>query len=229
MADNTKSTASEIDSNLDSRLLNPFKKKGQETSDLKNSDSAQSGDSSSRAGDLRERKKNKSGDQSASATHSLREKVMSAKRQEQSRADKKGGVGKAVATPMRRGTSSLLRSAWINLIPSCGLTVIWINIHVFLGKVIGNNFFCKLGEEWMDRPGAAGKNNQATEKAGKAIGTFESMGLGCVNLGCLMILLLIFAIFYLLYYLIEKSIGVIIEFPAELASILEEMWAKLFN
>ena len=86
----------------------------------------------------------------------------------------------------------------------------------------------KLGDNGWTDPGQPGRIIRLL-KAGKAIGTFESMGLGCVNLGCLMILLLIFAIFYLLYYLIEKSIGVIIEFPAELASILEEMWAKLFN
>ncbi len=192
MADNIKNTAFTADSNLDSRLLNPSEKKGQETSDFKDSDSVQSSDSSSRAGDLRESKKNNSENLSASVAPSLREAAMSAKRQEQSRADKEGGAGRTVvAAPMRKGTSSLLRSAWINLIPSWGLTVIWINIHVFLGKVLGNKFFCKLGQEWMDRPGAAAasKNNSAAKEAGKIIGTFESMGLGCINLGCLMILI----------------------------------------
>ena len=57
MADNIKNTAFTADSNLDSRLLNPSEKKGQETSDFKDSDSVQSSDSSSRAGDLRESKK----------------------------------------------------------------------------------------------------------------------------------------------------------------------------
>jgi hypothetical protein len=49
----------------------------------------------------------------------------------------------------RAMTSKLLQDAWANLIPSFGLTLIWIDIHFFLNMVFGDKFFCDLGGEWM--------------------------------------------------------------------------------
>lgn len=206
MADYTKSIASEPYSDLDSKLFKPSDRESRETKDIESGDLTKQGDSSSRAGDLRESRKNNPEGTNASATPSLREMAMSAKRQEKSNEEKEGEVGGAVAAPMRKGTSSLLRSAWINLVPSWGLTVIWINIHVFLSQVLGSKLFCKLGHEWTDRPGAAaaGGKNQVGKEVGKAIGTFESMGLGCINLGCLMIL---FAVLALIGLIVEITLN----------------------
>jgi len=169
----------------------------------------------SQAGDLRESKKNNTENPNTNATPSLREATMSAKRQEKSNEDKKGTTGGAGAAAMRKGTSSLLRSAWSYLVPSWGLTVIWINIHVLLGKVLGNKLFCKLGEEWADISGAkaaAGGENQVIKKAGKAINTYESIGLGCINLGCFVVLISFLAIITLIFEGIQNPLRTGIRF-----------------
>lgn len=90
--------------------------------------------------------------------------------------------------PARKAISSLLRSAWTNLITSWGATILWIDIHVFAEKVVGDKLFCKLGEEWADLSPAK-TNSGAEQKAGESIGLLEKMGCCCLNLGCFFILL----------------------------------------
>lgn len=65
----------------------------------------------------------------------------------------KGGSGanQSMALPLDMPSANLLRWAWIALIPSFGLTLIWINIHAFM-RWIFPTFFCKLGSEWIPRP-----------------------------------------------------------------------------
>jgi hypothetical protein len=112
-------------------------------------------------------------------------------------------------TPISKGTSALLRQAWTYLIPSWGLTLIWINIHAFLNQVIGSRYFCNLGEEWVDL--AAGGSAQAKEamkkKAGKSIGLVEKMGLGCLNLGCLLLIIIVVGILVLMLKIIESPLS----------------------
>ncbi len=144
---------------------------------------------------------------------SLREAVMQEKRQAAAKEKEDGGgLASKAASPARKGTSALLRSAWINLIPSYGLTLIWINIHVFLGMVLGNKLFCKLGVEWTDKAtGAAMAKGSAMKKkleakAGNSIGLVEKMGVGCADLGCLFILISAVAIVALLVKVISNPI-----------------------
>jgi len=82
----------------------------------------------------------------------------------------------ALPNPVADSTSSLLRQAWLYLIPSYGLTLFWINIHAFLNKVLGNKFFCKLGEEWVPK--------EVKKKIGEA-GKTTSKGLGLLEAGLL--------------------------------------------
>lgn len=92
-------------------------------------------------------------------------------------------------------TKSLLRQSWIWLIPSWGLTLIWINIHMFLGVVLGKNLFCRLGEEWMPRQVA----RAGGETPSKAIGMVERMGVVLLDvLAIFLILLIIVIIFYII-------------------------------
>ncbi|MGI6373956.1 MAG: hypothetical protein ACOX0C_01330 [Patescibacteria group bacterium] len=89
-----------------------------------------------------------------------------------------------VAPKGNPATNRLLRQAWINLIPSWGLTLIWINIHVILSMVFGKAAFCKLGDEWLG--GAAiGKKNIS----GSRLNLLEKIGLALLDLGCLVILI----------------------------------------
>ncbi len=69
-------------------------------------------------------------------------------------------------------TDNLLKQAWLNLIDSFGLTLVWINIHVFLSQVFGEKLFRKL-KLW------------------------ESMVLGSLDLLVLIGVIMIFGFFYL--------------------------------
>lgn len=53
----------------------------------------------------------------------------------------------AALNPVNKATKRILRWAWWTLIPSWGLTMLYIDMHVFMSMVIPD-FFCKPGEEW---------------------------------------------------------------------------------
>src|SRR5512136_911092 len=72
---------------------------------------------------------------------SLREAVQERKRQQAAAAKAAEAAGGEAATPMSRGTGKLLQQAWMHLPDSFGLSLIWIDIHVFLGAIFGNKFF----------------------------------------------------------------------------------------
>lgn len=94
-------------------------------------------------------------------------------------------------------SGSCLKKAWLNLIPSWGLTLIWINIHVFLNKVVGEKLFCKLGMEWV--PSQMQKTApEEAKKIGGLAAVPECAGLACLDLGCLFIIIGVLAIVYTL-------------------------------
>lgn len=59
-------------------------------------------------------------------------------------------AGGMISWGAQKTTSGLLKASWLNLIPSFGFTLLWINFHVFL-RWIFPSFFCKLGKEWIPR------------------------------------------------------------------------------
>ena len=81
-------------------------------------------------------------------------------------------------------TSNLLKSAWQNIIPTWGLSVLWIDIHIFLSQVLGKDLFCSLGSEWF--PKGTPRN---LDGAKRSLGMVEGMGVGCLNIGCLLLIL----------------------------------------
>ncbi len=179
-------------------------------------------DSGSRAGSLREAVQNeKNGNISPSGTdfNSLR---MEAKRR-QSLKEKSNKAVEAALSPIKNSTSGLLKAAWANLIISWGLTLIWIDIHVFLNQIFGKKMFVDLGGEWVPaKPGTTGADGAAmAEKAGESIGTVEKMGCGCLNFGCLFLLLGALSIISLL-------LGVITN-PMEAIKALVDMFWGLFT
>lgn len=137
-------------------------------------------------------------DGSSGEPRSLREAVLADKKK---RAQEEQGAGEAtkgaIAAPISKATSGLLRQSWIHLVDSWGLTLIWINIHVFLGAVFGHKFFRKLGAEWMDRNIQIAQSDYAKSQ-GKMIGTVEPMGLACCDVGCLLIVIAVFALISLI-------------------------------
>lgn len=64
------------------------------------------------------------------------------------------GDSSLISDAFQAGTDFVLREFWFLLIPSWGLTLIWINIHVFLSFVVGDNYFSRLGHEWASIGGA---------------------------------------------------------------------------
>lgn len=53
-------------------------------------------------------------------------------------------------------TSELLQKYWIALPETFGLSIILVDIHIFMWLTVGKKYFCALGSEWSS--GLAGKN-----------------------------------------------------------------------
>lgn len=127
------------------------------------------------ARDLRQkRRKKEEPEEAGEEPASLREQVMASKRDK----EKEGLVDKAmtaVTAPVRMGTSRALQWAWGVLIPSWGLSLIYINMHVFLRYVLGEKLFCKLGEEWMMGKNKINVGGGAIDTASKGLGLAETM------------------------------------------------------
>lgn len=170
-------------SNIDEQLLNKNKEE----------------EAAGRAGELLEAKRSDAGGGSGAEfapESSLRERIFK-KKQEEATATKEGGaegkLAEAATAPIRKGTSKLLQQAWLNLADSFGLTLLWIDIHVWLGSIFGHKFFCKLGQEWLDNNIVSAENEYAKSQ-GKTLGTVEPMVLVGCNLGCFFILLVVIMI-----------------------------------
>ncbi|MFH1662105.1 MAG: hypothetical protein ABIA02_03345 [Candidatus Falkowbacteria bacterium] len=124
----------------------------------------------------------------AKTQKSLRERVASARQAMNLKQKAKDKIAKKITTPARMGTSWLLRSAWMSTTTVLGFIFIglpYINLHVFGGMVLGEKFFCKLGDEWKpaykDIAGAFGQ-------MGKAVGVFEILGLVMLDIAVLIII-----------------------------------------
>lgn len=113
-------------------------------------DNSESDSSSTRSSSLREAMRgNKSG--SLGSQGDIRADRMTALRQggAEGLAEKlKDKAAAAALSPARKGLDKLLMSAWTSLIETFGLTLFWIDIHVFLSQIFGTKMFSKLGDEW---------------------------------------------------------------------------------
>lgn len=110
-------------------------------------------------------------------------------KKEQAKEAAKEKVKSAATSPLKQGTSSLLKFSWLNLVDSFGLTLIYINMHVFL-RWIFPSMFCKLGEEWMPKQVSV-LNSGANEAAGvgRYFGIVEVIGLLILDLLFIIILI----------------------------------------
>ncbi len=134
-----------LDDGLINRSGSQEKEADNSASNAPDSDSKASNDSSDRAGDLRTAKK---GMGNIESQGDLRADRMASKRQ-QGLGDKADQTIVAALAPGKKAVSELLKAAWENLIDSFGLTLLWIDAHVFLSMIFGNKLFCDLGEEWI--------------------------------------------------------------------------------
>lgn len=129
--------------------------------------------------------------ESASEPSSLRERVMQARRAMDVKEKAKQALQKKVMAPAKQATSQLLKSAWRIMFSVIGFLpgLLYVNIHVFLKMVLGENFFCKLGEEWIPKQAAAA-GGEAAKTAGKGIGIIEVMVLLFLDIVVLFVVLL---------------------------------------
>lgn len=129
---------------LDDQLIT---RSNQRNNEADNSESRASDSSSAdRAGSLREEMQAARNGQVLESQGDLRaDKMNSIQRLKKAGKDK---VVDAITAPIQQGTSKLLQAAWENLIPSWGLTLLWIDIHVFLNMLFPK-MFCDLGKEWL--------------------------------------------------------------------------------
>lgn len=108
----------------------------------------------------------------------------------------------AMEVGMQKTTSGLLKQAWLNLIPSWGLTLIYINIHVLAAEILRSKYFSKPGEEWMPIPG---KSDAGTRLAN----LIEMIALGTLNLLVMLALLIILTFFII----IIAKLGQLLDIP----------------
>ncbi len=125
--------------------------------------------------------------------------------------NKKVGVGSMISR-LAIFLAQLFRQAWINLINSFGLTLSWINIHVFGNLVFGSKVFCNLGEEWFIRSGTA--KNPAQQKlikeGGTKIGVIEKSGCAGLNIVFFIVIIFFLAIGVILLEIFKDPIGFVV-------------------
>ncbi len=118
---------------------------------------------------------------------SFRERLMAKRRAEQKAAIQK--EKKEIHTPATDGTDWLLRLSWYTLIPSFGLTLIWINIHAFMRMIPGSRYvFSKLGSEWVPKS-VKKAGGYAAKSATRTAGLIERSGLFMVDITALSVVL----------------------------------------
>lgn len=93
---------------------------------------------------------------------------------------KKGEGGKMI-------TKELLKQSWLHLIDSFGATLIYLNIHPWVGFIEGNKVFCKLGEE-----------TKSPAMFKKAMGMLEAIGIFALDFIVFMIILVLIALIVLI-------------------------------
>lgn len=87
-------------------------------------------------------------------------------------------------------TKGALRWAWTTLIPSWGLSLVYINMHCFLRWVFPGAF-CKLGDEWIPR---IVTKHSSKNIAGTVFGIVEMMGLLILDIIAFFVIFAVIAI-----------------------------------
>jgi|GEM_PF-2840951 len=88
------------------------------------------------------------------------------------------GIEEAMTMPISMATSELLQKSWLNIIDSFGLTLLYINFHVFCRWVFGEKLFCKLGHEWLGGKSGTGKVGGAAAKTESTVAKDAAKGAG---------------------------------------------------
>ncbi len=145
---------------------------------------------------------------------SLREAVIMARAKKNEIEVKKSGLLEK-ENPVKKFSAKLLRSSWMNLLPTFGFSILGVLANVILRAIFGDKFFHRLGDEWTDI--ALSTNN--SDKKIKMINILEPMGLALV-LGLLTLFILS------VLSLIAMIVGFIKEPLTALKSILSSVFER---
>lgn len=133
---------------------------------------------------------------------SFRSRIMAARQAADIKKKAQETVKNKIMSPVSQASKNVLRWAWFSLIPSFGLSLIYINMHVFLRWVFPNAF-CKLGDEWVPKIAGTGEHS-AKNVAGTAFGIIEITGLFVIDF---LLVFLFFCIFAVLSTVINIAIN----------------------
>lgn len=157
--------------------------------------------------------------ESADQNMSLRQTMALARLKENA----KNKIKKDVTAPAKLATRQALRWAWTTLIPSWGLSLIYINMHVFL-RWIFPDLFCKLGEEWQ--PKIVGEHS-SKNVAGTAFGIIEVIGLLMIDLIILFTILTILSLIAMIMGWIQHPLDAISKLGWGAIKVLTNLFSKL--
>lgn len=89
----------------------------------------------------------------------------------------------------QQGSATALRAAWLNLIPSFGVSWFYIAFHALMAYFTPfSHLFCKFGEEWLPKQARAA-GGEAAKRASKGLEIIE--WLGCVFIGIIILLIIL--------------------------------------
>lgn len=163
---------------------------------------------SEKAGEFRAARRGEMQNRDENEQASLRERVQQKKVQESKEKNQDDLVSNLTPTSgILKGTDEMLKFAWENLIISFGLTLIWIDIHVFLNKVFGPKVFRDVGEEWL--PDSLKRIAGTNKSAAGLLKIVEGSGIGCLNLGCLFIVIFIASLISIIASIISGDLSLI--------------------
>lgn len=106
----------------------------------------------------------------------------------------KAAAGKS-PNKLNQITAYLLKASWLNLIDSFGLTLIYINLHLFGRSIFGDKVFCEIGEEFIPRSLRSSLESPSVKDKIKKIGLGEKLLLIFLDAVALVALLLGFLVF----------------------------------
>lgn len=166
---------------------------------------------SEKAGEFRATRRGEMQERGENERSSLRERIQQKRAQESQEFKEKYKDDLASnLTPISgilKGTDEMLKFAWENLITSFGLTLIWIDIHVFLNKVFGPKVFRDVGEEWL--PDSLKRIAGTNKSAVGLLKIVEGSGIGCLNLGCLFLVIFIASLISIIASIMSGDLSLI--------------------
>lgn len=121
------------------------------------------------------------------------------------------------------GPSELLTASWLNLIDTFGLTLIWINIHVFLHFIVSKRIFVALGMEWVTM--VPGGNKALSEFKKSAVAKEALTGVSMIEYMLLLFLdLLVLFIVIIILAVIIAIVAVIMDLGKLFTALWEIVW-----